>query len=148
MNNVRKTKTPWPQRTVDQRCGTQRKPLGLGLGLGLGRAWSGKDHVLRIDEHFNGWHDHALKGAKPSSAQSTSLGIPRAIETLIHVCAADLQAMESTLQDDRIGTVIIEASDANYGCVPMATDTLRALHDVARNAGVVLIFDEIITGFR
>jgi glutamate-1-semialdehyde 2,1-aminomutase len=56
--------------------------------------------------------------------------------------------MEAALQDVRIGTVIIEASGANYGCVPLPTDTLRDLHDVARKAGVVLIFDEIITGFR
>ena len=52
------------------------------------------------------------------------------------------------LQDYRIGTVIIEASGANYGCVPLPAQTLKALHDVARAAGVVLIFDEIITGFR
>ena len=118
------------------------------LALRLGRAYSGKDHVLRIDGHFHGWHDHALKGAKPGSDQAPSLGIPDVLNDLIHICAADPQAMENALQDDRIGTVIIEASGANYGCVPLATDTLRALHDVARAAGVVLIFDEIITGFR
>ena len=67
---------------------------------------------------------------------------------LIDICAADPEAMERALQDQRIGTVVIEASGANYGCVPLSTDRLRALHDVARAAGVVLIFDEIITGFR
>ncbi|MFA3921033.1 aspartate aminotransferase family protein [Ruegeria hyattellae] len=118
------------------------------LALRLGRAHSGKDHVLRVEGHYHGWHDHALKGAKPGSDQATSLGIPQVINELIHVCAANTQAVESALQDTRIGTVIIEASGANYGCVPLATDTLRALHDVARAAGVVLIFDEIITGFR
>ncbi|MBO9446918.1 aminotransferase class III-fold pyridoxal phosphate-dependent enzyme [Ruegeria sp. R14_0] len=118
------------------------------LALRLARAYSGKDHVLRVDGHFHGWHDHALKGAKPGSEQAPSLGIPDAINDLVHICAADPQAMESALQDERIGTVIIEVSGANYGCVPMSTDTLRALHDVARAAGVVLIFDEIITGFR
>ncbi|WP_299284454.1 aminotransferase class III-fold pyridoxal phosphate-dependent enzyme [uncultured Tateyamaria sp.] len=118
------------------------------LALRLGRAFSGKDHVLRVDGHYHGWHDHVLKGAKPGHEKPSSLGIPEALTDLIHVCAADPQAMECALQDTRIGTVIIEASGANYGCVPMATDTLNALHDVARAAGVVLIFDEIITGFR
>ncbi|WP_170464986.1 aspartate aminotransferase family protein [Ruegeria arenilitoris] len=118
------------------------------LALRLARAYSGKDHVLRVDGHFHGWHDHALKGAKPGSEQAPSLGIPDAINDLIHICAADPQAMESALQDERIGTVIIEVSGANYGCVPLSTDTLQALHDVARAAGVVLIFDEIMTGFR
>ncbi len=118
------------------------------LALRLGRAHSGKDHVLRVDGHYHGWHDHALKGTKPGSTQAASLGIPDAINYLIHVCPATPEAMALALQDDRIGTVIIEASGANYGCVPMSVETLKALHDVARAAGTVLIFDEIITGFR
>ena len=118
------------------------------LAIRLGRAFSGKPGVLRIDGHYHGWHDHALKGAKPGSDRAISLGVPAAISDLITICAANPQAMEGALQDHQIGTVIIEASGANYGSVPLATDTLQALHDVARKAGVVLIFDEIITGFR
>lgn len=118
------------------------------LAIRLGRAFSGKPGVLRIDGHYHGWHDHALKGAKPGSDQPASLGVPQGISDLITICAANPQAMESALQDSGIGTVIIEASGANYGSVPLATETLQALHDVARKAGVVVIFDEIITGFR
>ncbi|MEW2918253.1 aminotransferase class III-fold pyridoxal phosphate-dependent enzyme [Ruegeria sp. ANG10] len=135
---------PSAERTRFTASGTESTMLALRLG----RAFSGKNHVLRVEGHFHGWHDHALKGAKPGSDQAPSLGIPDAINDLIHICAADTQAMENALRDDRIGTVIIEASGANYGCVPLATDTLRALYDVVRAAGVVLIFDEIITGFR
>jgi glutamate-1-semialdehyde 2,1-aminomutase len=135
---------PSAERTRFTASGTEATMLALRLA----RAWSGKDHVLRIDGHFHGWHDHALKGAKPGNDRATSLGIPQAVNDLIHVCAATPQALRDALADDRIGTVIIEASGANYGCVPLETETLRALHDVARSAGVVLIFDEIITGFR
>ncbi len=118
------------------------------LALRLGRAYSGKDHVLRIDGHYHGWHDHALKGTKLGRNAPPSLGVPQPVTELVQVCAADPDAMAKALEDDRIGTVIFEASGANYGSVPLATETLRALHDVARAAGVVLIFDEIITGFR
>jgi len=118
------------------------------LAIRLGRAFSGKPGVLRMDGHYHGWHDHALKGAKPGSERPRSLGVPQAISDLITISATDPQAMESALQDDQIGTVIIEASGANYGSVPLASERLQALHDVARKAGVVLIFDEIITGFR
>ncbi len=118
------------------------------LAIRLGRAWSGKEHVLRVDGHYHGWHDHVLKGTKPGSDRPPSLGVPAAINDLTHVCAADPRSMESALKDDRIGTVIIEASGANYGCVPLPTDTLCALHDVARRCKAVVIFDEIITGFR
>lgn len=118
------------------------------LAIRLGRAYSGKDRVLRIDGHYHGWHDHVLKGAKPGDHRPASLGVPQALCDLVEVCPADPQAMESALQDSQIGTVIIEASGANYGCVPLPAERLKALHDVARNAGVVLIFDEIITGLR
>lgn len=135
---------PSAERTRFTASGTEATMLALRLG----RAHSGKDHVLRVDGHFHGWHDHALKGAKPGSSRAPSLGVPQAVDDLIHVCAAYPEAMADALQDSRIGTVIIEASGANYGCVPLSADTLQAMHDVARQAGVVLIFDEIITGFR
>lgn len=118
------------------------------LAIRLGRAFSGKERVLRVDGHYHGWHDHVMKGAKPGSARPSSLGVPSAVSDLIHICDAEPQAMARALQDGDIGTVIIEASGANYGCVPLPTEVLQALHDVAREAGVVLIFDEIITGFR
>ncbi len=118
------------------------------LALRLGRAHSGTDHILRVDGHYRGWHDHVLKGTKPGQNAPPSLGIPEAINNLIHVCSATPDAMETGSQDSRIGTVIIEASGANYGSVHLKTETLRALHDVARAAGVVPIFDEIIAGIR
>ena len=135
---------PAAERTRFTASGTESTMLAIRLG----RAWSGKDHVLRVDGHYHGWHDQVLKGATPGSGRAASLGIPAEINNLIHVCAADPRAMESALQDDRIGTVILEASGANYGSVPLPTDTLRALQDVARRYEVVLILDEIITGFR
>ena len=135
---------PSAERTRFTASGTEATMLALRLG----RAFSGKDHVLRIDGHFHGWHDHALKGAKAGSEAAPSLGIPVVVSELIHVCAADPVAMGEVLRDARIGTVIIEASGANYGCVPLETNILRSLVDVARAAGAVVIFDEIITGFR
>lgn len=141
----------WVNRLVP--CAERTRFTGSGteatmLALRLGRAFSGKERVLRVDGHYHGWHDHALKGAKAGCEQSTSLGVPRAVSDLIDICDADPQSMESALQDDRIGTVIIEVSGANYGSAPLPTERLQALHDVVRKAGAVLIFDEIITGFR
>ncbi|KIC26890.1 MULTISPECIES: aspartate aminotransferase family protein [unclassified Leisingera] len=135
---------PCAERTRFTASGSEATMLAMRLG----RAWSGKDRVLRVDGHYHGWHDHALKGAKAGSLQAASLGVPDAVNGLVEVCAADPQAMQAALQDNSIGTVIIEASGANYGSVPLSVETLRALHDAARAAGAVLIFDEIITGLR
>lgn len=135
---------PCAERTRFTASGSEATMLAIRLG----RASSGRDKVLRVDGHYHGWHDHALKGAKAGSLQPASLGVPDAVTGLIEVCAADPLAMQAALQDNSIGTVIIEASGANYGSVPLPVETLRALHDTARAAGVVLIFDEIITGLR
>ncbi|MDA7966431.1 aminotransferase class III-fold pyridoxal phosphate-dependent enzyme, partial [Ruegeria sp.] len=61
---------PSADRTRFTASGTEATMLALRLG----RAWSGKDRVLRVDGHFHGWHDHALKGAKPGSDVAPSLG--------------------------------------------------------------------------
>lgn len=135
---------PSAERTRFTASGTEATMLAMRLG----RAYSGKSKVLRIDGHYHGWHDHALRGSKPGNPNPPSLGVPKEVSDLIVVCAADAQAMEIALQDPEIGTVFIETSGANYGSVPLSTDRLRALHDVARKAGVVLVFDEVITGFR
>ncbi|MEP1208132.1 MAG: aminotransferase class III-fold pyridoxal phosphate-dependent enzyme [Rhizobiaceae bacterium] len=135
---------PCAERTRFTASGSEATMLAIRLA----RAYSGKDRVLRIDGHYHGWHDHAMKGASPGSEQPASLGIPSAISDLIEVCPANPKALESALQDNDIGAVILEASGANYGCVSLSTECLQALHDVVRKAGAVLIFDEIITGFR
>ncbi|MGB0506880.1 MAG: aspartate aminotransferase family protein, partial [Pikeienuella sp.] len=116
------------------------------LALRLGRAFSGRDGVLRIDGHYHGWHDHALKGAKPGKAGPPSLGVPGAVNDLISVAPANLGAVEAALNG--IGTIIVEVSGANYGAVPLPDGFLASLRKLADQAGAVLVFDEIITGFR
>lgn len=116
------------------------------LALRLGRAHSGRDRVLRIDGHYHGWHDHALKGAKPGKAGPPSLGVPESVSDLITVAPADLSSVEGALDD--AGAIIVEVSGANYGAVPLPAGFLAGLRRLADQAGVVLIFDEIITGFR
>ncbi len=118
------------------------------LALRLGRAWSGKERILRIDGHYHGWHDHVARGSKAGSLQPNSLGIPQAVTDLIEVCAADPLAVGNALQDETIGTLILEASGSNYGCIPIDRETLGAIQAVTRTAGVVLVFDEVISGFR
>lgn len=119
------------------------------LALRLGRAFSGRDKVLRIDGHFHGWHDLLLKGSKPGLDRAPSLGVPQAIMDLTIVAPPSLDAIAALLeQDDDIGTLFVEASGANYGSVPLPDGFLQGIRDLATRAGKVLIFDEVITGFR
>ncbi|WP_166416922.1 aspartate aminotransferase family protein [Cochlodiniinecator piscidefendens] len=119
------------------------------LALRLGRAWSGKDKVLRIDGHFHGWHDMLLKGAKPGTNLPPSLGVPNAISDLTVVAPPSLDSIRDLLaQDDEIGTIFVEASGANYGSVPLPDGFLQGIRAIADAEQKVLIFDEVITGFR
>ncbi|SPJ31165.1 aspartate aminotransferase family protein [Falsiruegeria mediterranea] len=118
------------------------------LALRLGRAYSGRDKVLRIDGHFHGWHDMLLKGAKPGFEGAPSLGVPQAIADLTVIAPSSLNAVADLLADDQIGTIFVEASGANYGSVPLPDGFLQGIRDLATQTDKVLIFDEVITGFR
>jgi glutamate-1-semialdehyde 2,1-aminomutase len=118
------------------------------MGIRLGRAHSGRDKVLRIQGHYHGWHDHVVKGAKPAQPGVPSLGVPDAISDLMVVADADLGAVEAALADEEIGTVIVEASGANYGAIPLPEGFLPGIRALCDRLGRVLMFDEVITGFR
>jgi glutamate-1-semialdehyde 2,1-aminomutase len=64
------------------------------------------------------------------------------------VAPADLAAIEAALTDAAIGSVIVEASGANYGAVPLPEGFLPGIRAICDRLGRVLIFDEVITGFR
>ena len=117
------------------------------LAIRLGRAFSGKPKLLRISSHYHGWHDHVMKGAKPAVTRVPSLGVPDEVSDLVEVIDADLTRLAQALEDEQIGTVIIEASGANYGAVPLAPGFLQGARELT-GPDRVLIFDEVITGFR
>lgn len=119
------------------------------LALRVARAYSRKDKVLRIDGHFHGWHDMLLKGSKPGDDAPPSLGVPRAIADLTVVAPPDLESIAGILdRDPDIGSIFVEASGANYGSVPLPDGFLPGIRAKADELDKVLIFDEVITGFR
>lgn len=122
---------------------------GTMLALRLARAFSGKEKVLRLEGHFSGWHDYVGKGAAPPFDRAVSLGIPAATLETIVVVPADLARIEQTLLDQpEIGTLMLEPSGASWGTVPLSHEFNRTLRELTTKHGVLLIYDEVITGFR
>lgn len=119
------------------------------LAIRIGRAYSGKDKILRFEGHYHGWHEFVDLGMKAPYDQPSSLGIlPGTVDATV-VAAPTIEAVESALKrDGEIGTIICEVSGANYGSVPLPEGFLIALRRLADEYGAVLIFDEVITGFR
>jgi glutamate-1-semialdehyde 2,1-aminomutase len=119
------------------------------LALRDARSFSGKPKVLRFHGHFHGWHDYAMVGYQPPYDSPTSAGIPDAVLSTMVSVAPSIAAVKEALEaDEQIGSVILEPSGASWGLVPLPTDFLAELRQITAQRGLVLIFDEVVTGFR
>ena len=135
-------------------CADRVRFVGSGteatmLAMRIGRAYSGKSKILRFDGHYHGWHDYAAMGMKAPYDAMPSLGmLPAAAAATVVVPPDAARVAEALAQDEEIGTIICEVSGANYGCTPLPQGLLPELRRLADAHGAVLIFDEVITGFR
>ncbi|MDP9373645.1 MAG: aspartate aminotransferase family protein [Chloroflexota bacterium] len=120
------------------------------LAMRLARAYTGRDKVLKFAGHFHGWHDYAIPGYAPPFDQSPP-GVPDAVlGTVVIAPNNDLDFVERLLAepDHGIACVILEPSGASYATVPLPEGFLPRLRELTAARGVLLIFDEVVTGFR
>jgi glutamate-1-semialdehyde 2,1-aminomutase len=120
----------------------------------LARAYTGRDLIVKFSGCYHGHADHLLVAAgsglatfgKPSSA-----GVPQAFTACTRVLPLDdtgaLQALFAH-EGDRIAAVIIEPVPANHGLLLQRREFLEELRKVTAKHGSLLIFDEVISGFR
>jgi glutamate-1-semialdehyde 2,1-aminomutase len=119
------------------------------MALRLARMFTGKPKFLKFAGHFHGWHDFVIPGADPPH-YSALPGIADEVsaQTVI-VPPNDIDAVERALTTDRqIGCVILEPTGGHWGNVPIRGPFLKALREVTARHQCVLIFDEVISGFR
>jgi glutamate-1-semialdehyde 2,1-aminomutase len=119
------------------------------MALRLARLFTGRPRLLKFAGHFHGWHDFVIPGADPPYDAATP-GIPPEVASLTRIVPPnDIDAVERTLREDEgIGAVILEPTGGHWGAVPVRGPFLRALREVTQRRGRLLIFDEVITGFR
>jgi len=116
------------------------------MAMRLARAYTGKEKVIKLQDHFHGWHDYAMAGSDRAAP-----GIPAASwGSMIIVPPGDLNAVEDALnKDSDVAALILEPTGAHYGQLPFDTPNyLKGLRELTAQLGVVLIFDEVVTGFR
>ena len=120
------------------------------LAIRLARAHTGRDRVLKFEGHFHGWHDVATRAVRPPYEVPSSAGVPRGVLDQVLTCPPnDLAAVRTALADHPdVAAVMLEPGGGSSGSIPTDPAFLRGLHEVTRQAGAVLIFDEVITGFR
>jgi glutamate-1-semialdehyde 2,1-aminomutase len=120
------------------------------LAARLARAFTGRGKLLRFEGHFHGWHDDLAVGYAYPFEASPSRGLAPGTEAgSVMAPANDLATLGAMLgRDHDIAAIILEPSGASWGTIPLDVDFLPGVRELASRHGVLLIFDEVITGFR
>jgi glutamate-1-semialdehyde 2,1-aminomutase len=120
----------------------------------LARGYTGRDKYIKFQGNYHGHSDHLMVAA---GSGLVTLGIPSTpgvtegtVADTIVLPYNDLDPVAETLEKegDEIAAIILEPIAGNMGVVPPAEGYLQGLRDLCDAHGVVLIFDEVITGFR
>ena len=145
----------WGERVHNlMPCADKIRFVGSGaeatmLAMRVARAYTGKDKIIRWEGHYHGWHDYAMPGNSAPFDVPGSLGVPKGAVDSVVVLPTDLGVLERVLATDKeIAGVITEGSGASYGTVPLPPGFVEGVRRLTKQYGVVMILDEVITGFR
>jgi glutamate-1-semialdehyde 2,1-aminomutase len=125
------------------------------VALRLARAVTGRKTYLKFEGHYHGWSDEALVAYHPQAADPLETPAPVGSGQLPHdhVIVAEWNNRGHVEQifaehAQEISAVICEPLLANSGCIPPAAGFLEFLREISKRYNSLLIFDEVITGFR
>ena len=122
----------------------------------LARGVTGRRAIVKFQGHFHGWHDHLLANVisppeKMGGLDPLSAGIlPEVQSDLIVLGFNDIEALERTFRErgHEIAAVILEPIPHAIGVVMPETQFLDRLRVLTRSCEAILVFDEVVTGFR
>jgi glutamate-1-semialdehyde 2,1-aminomutase len=127
-------------------CGTGSEACDLALRVA--RAATGKSGFVKFEGHYHGWHDHELVALKPPYDAPASAGLGPSPSRVV-LPPGDVAALERVLAErSDIACVFVEPAGGTHGTVPTTRAWIQAVRDLTRRHGVVLVFDEMVTGFR
>ena len=120
------------------------------MALRLARAHTGRRRIVRFATHFHGWKDHMASGYSSHFDGTPTPGVlPGIAEQTVVLPPGDIEALQETFTDgDDIAAVILEPTGSTFGLVPIAPEFLRDLRETTEANATLLIFDEVVTGFR
>jgi glutamate-1-semialdehyde 2,1-aminomutase len=152
-----RTMVPCAERVAFTGSGSE----AVQLAHRLARAATGRNLILKFEGHYHGWMDSALVGYHPAAEQlgpleapPTVLGsrgqVPNAAENTIVAPWNRIDALAAIMDrhPGAIAAVIMEPVLCNSGCLLPQPGYLQGVRDLCRTHGALLVFDEVITGFR
>jgi glutamate-1-semialdehyde 2,1-aminomutase len=135
---------PSAERTSFVSTGTE----AIQLALRVARAATGRVRIIKFRANYHGWFDGIHVGSTVGQDGPSALGQdPRAAESVTLLDWGDADAVEAVL-DSSFAAVIVEPAAVNGGCFEPPVGFLARLRAATRRCGALLIFDEVITGFR
>ncbi len=141
---------PWAEKIRFVSSGTE----AVMSALRVARAVTGRSRVLKFDGCYHGHADAMLVRAGSGlagQAEASSSGVSAAVAGETLVCPLDDGQELDRIFDAhgaQIAAAIIEPLPANYGLLPQRPEFLQRLADRCKQAGALLVFDEVISGFR
>jgi len=118
------------------------------LALRLARAATGRRRVVKVAGHFHGWHDQVSYGAEAPFTGPDSAGVPAELAAAVVVVPPQADAVAAALESGDVAAFVLEPSGAAWGTVPLPGGFLEQIRLLADRTGTVLVFDEVVTGFR
>jgi glutamate-1-semialdehyde 2,1-aminomutase len=120
----------------------------------VARGFTGRDLIVKFEGCYHGHVDSLLVKAGSGLATlgiADTQGVPKALaDTTIALPYNSMEALEAAFRSmgDRIAAVIVEPVVGNMGCVPPLPSYLEGMRAITERHGALLIFDEVMTGFR
>ncbi|MGI6152705.1 MAG: aspartate aminotransferase family protein [Christensenellaceae bacterium] len=157
----------WPEVQLAEKVTTYVKGAERMLMCGSGseatyhalrvaRAYTGRKKIIKMQGAFHGWHDAVLMNVASEKDRlyktdpfSDGMNMDVVKSTLI--CRLnDLNHLADTIHKSKgdIAAVIIDPFCTTFGCFRMHDDYMRGLREICDKEGIVLIYDEVVTGFR
>lgn len=120
----------------------------------LARGFTGRDKIIKFEGNYHGHSDSLLVKAGSGAlthGEPSSPGVPAALaEHTVTLPYNDLDALETCFEElgEQIACIIVEPVAGNMNCIPPLPGFLEGLRSACDRHGSVLIFDEVMTGFR
>ena len=144
----------WVQRLIPSAERVRFTSSGteaVQMAVRLARAYTGRDLIVKFDGHFHGWSDTVAATLLPGCDEPACVGVPDvASGCQLILPQNDPDALARALEEHQgqVAAVILEPTGATMGSVPIDPSLLPVVRELTERTGTVLIFDEVVTGFR
>ncbi len=145
----------WGQQVIDMvPCAERVRFTSSGteatmMALRLARAYTGRERIIKLHDHFHGWNDLLVGRTREDDPAPFSVGVPASFySTLTVLPSGDAKALKEALEPRDVAAVILEPTGAHWGSHPLDPSYLKEARRLTEETGALFIMDEVITGFR